>query len=119
MMTYKGAPPTMGPSSGGGGLRDQRMYTHKGAPALEDVRMMTSRPVEGGLKQWERDLVDSQEVKRKATVAQLCEYRPITSWQGLQGRDGRTTWLGELANVGADHRSTFVSSFCTCSQPRT
>ncbi|KAL7414384.1 kinase-like protein [Mrakia frigida] len=50
------------------------MYTHKPerGPALEDVRMMTSRPVqEGGLKPWEKELVESQEVRRKATVAQL------------------------------------------------
>lgn len=45
---------------------------------LEDVRMMTMRNEVGGgqggppgLKAWERDLVESPEVRRKATVAQL------------------------------------------------
>lgn len=60
---------------------DLRMPQQHGGSAreIEDIRMMTSRRTLGtangdvGLKPWERELVESQEVKRKATVAQLCE----------------------------------------------
>ncbi|KAG8904953.1 hypothetical protein FRC01_008529, partial [Tulasnella sp. 417] len=53
--------------------QDVRMDTAKGA--MEDVRMETARPTTSkrgpNLKLWERELVESQEIKRKATVAQL------------------------------------------------
>ncbi|KAG8908090.1 hypothetical protein FRB99_000534 [Tulasnella sp. 403] len=56
-------------------LRDIRMETAKGT--IGDVRMETSRGSTfkkgPNLQLWERELVESQEVKRKATVAQLCE----------------------------------------------
>jgi len=42
---------------------------------LNDIRMETARgapTVKGGLRIWELELVESAEVKRKATVAQLC-----------------------------------------------
>lgn len=44
---------------------------------LSDVRMDTARAggttVKPGLQLWELELIESPEVKRKATVAQLCE----------------------------------------------
>lgn len=50
---------------------------------LNDIRMDTARvggtTAKGGLKFWELELVDSPEVKRKATVAQLCT-RSITCY---------------------------------------
>lgn len=72
--------------------RDVRMDTAKGLTLLPDIRMATARgPViprgdihmetvkgtmtvrqSGGLQLWERELLNSPEVKRKATVAQLC-----------------------------------------------
>jgi cell cycle protein kinase DBF2 len=57
---------------------DIRMQTAKGWDP-DDVRMETAKayPTSGSrgpaLKLWERELLDSSEVKRKATVAQLCE----------------------------------------------
>lgn len=75
---------------GGGGNGDIYMATARGG-GLDDIRMETARGGYGGklnmpgannktmtyrpppLKEWERGLVDSPEVKRKATVAQLCE----------------------------------------------
>jgi cell cycle protein kinase DBF2 len=43
---------------------------------LNDVRMETARAggtmVKSGLQLWELELIESPEVKRKATVAQLC-----------------------------------------------
>ena len=55
---------------------DIRMNTAKGLTLANDINMQTAR---GGstkkgaaLKLLERELVDSPEVKRKATVAQLC-----------------------------------------------
>lgn len=62
-MTYKGTLASQ---------KDVRIQTYH-RPGQEDVRMMTSRPTEGGLKPWEMALVQSSEVKRKATVAQLCQ----------------------------------------------
>ncbi|KAG8916876.1 hypothetical protein FRC00_014289, partial [Tulasnella sp. 408] len=54
-------------------MQDVRMDTAKGT--MGDVRMETARPTTSkrgpNLKLWERELVDSQEVRRKATVAQL------------------------------------------------
>lgn len=87
-----GLPPPPTPARGSPSLEtdDVHMQTYKGGPLAtysrdvrlqtpakgysDDVRMMTSRAgPEGGLKPWERELVESAEVKRKATVAQLCE----------------------------------------------
>ncbi|KAL4243152.1 non-specific serine/threonine protein kinase [Abortiporus biennis] len=54
---------------------DIRMTTAKGMTFPGDVTMQTAKPEttikHGGLQPWERELVDSAEVKRKATVAQL------------------------------------------------
>lgn len=54
-------------------VQDVRMDTAQGT--MGDVRMETARPPTykkgPNLKLWERELVDSQEVRRKATVAQL------------------------------------------------
>lgn len=61
------------------GLPDVRMGTAKNYVLEdEDVRMGTARGGDTGrggsrLQLWERELVESNEVKRKATVAQLCE----------------------------------------------
>lgn len=62
-------------------LKDIRMDTAKNM-TMGDVRMETARG--GGttfnkkgtnLKLWEKELVDSPEVRRKATVAQLCTFQ--------------------------------------------
>lgn len=58
-------------------IRDVRMDTAK-AMTLGDVKMETARGTTWkktgpNLQLWERELVASPEVKRKATVAQLCE----------------------------------------------
>ena len=61
--------------------RDIHMDTAKGATSgLGDVRMETARTgfqnatnlKKPAFKMWERELLESSEVKRKATVAQLC-----------------------------------------------
>ncbi|KAL0950515.1 hypothetical protein HGRIS_007324 [Hohenbuehelia grisea] len=59
-----------------GGLPDIRMATAKGMTlSPDDIMMDTARGGTtmkgGGLKLWERQLLESAEVKRKATVAQL------------------------------------------------
>lgn len=47
---------------------------------MEDIHMKTQRAdgrterERGVLQPWERELLDSQEVRRKATVAQICKY---------------------------------------------
>jgi non-specific serine/threonine protein kinase len=53
-----------------------RMMMHQS----EDVHMRTQRNEtrageRGGLQLWERELLESAEVRRKATVAQICELR--------------------------------------------
>ncbi|KAI0089924.1 AGC/NDR protein kinase [Irpex rosettiformis] len=56
------------------GLKDIHMATAKSS-LYGDIKMDTSRLdttfKKGGLKPWERDIADSPEVRRKATVAQL------------------------------------------------
>jgi hypothetical protein len=56
---------------------DIRMATAKGYTFSEDVRMETAKGgttlKQAGLQSWERHLIESSEVKRKATVAQLCK----------------------------------------------
>ena len=57
---------------------DIRMTTAKGVTMSGDITMQTAKAGttikhSGGLKVWEKELVDSAEVKRKATAAQLCE----------------------------------------------
>lgn len=59
--------------------RDIRMDTARGFPDYHDIRMETARgapdppiPSRPPLALWERELLESPEVKRKATVAQLC-----------------------------------------------
>lgn len=58
---------------------DIRMATAKGHPLHDDIRMETARGAttlkQGGLQVWERELLESSEVKRKATVAQLCKSK--------------------------------------------
>lgn len=57
-----------------GGFPDVRMATAKGFSG--DITMDTTRGdgtvKQGGLQLWERELLENPEVKRKATVAQLC-----------------------------------------------
>ena len=76
--------------------RDQDVYmaTARGMPNIPDIRMATTKAgltckndihmetvrggstvKQGGFQLWERELLDSAEVKRKATVAQLCKCR--------------------------------------------
>ncbi|KAL1673273.1 kinase-like domain-containing protein [Schizophyllum commune] len=54
---------------------DIRMETARGFPSVDDVHMETARGAPTskapGFKLWERELLQSPEVKRKATVAQL------------------------------------------------
>lgn len=57
------------------GLPDIRMNTAKGVTLTNDIRMETARgnnTIKGGQFQlWEKELLESSEVRRKATVAQL------------------------------------------------
>jgi hypothetical protein len=65
--------------------KDVRMLTAKGwGDDVQDIRMETakgypetSRPTP--LKLWEREQLETPEVKRKATVAQLCQCACIPS----------------------------------------
>ncbi|RDX51577.1 kinase-like protein [Lentinus brumalis] len=54
---------------------DIRMATAKGMTMDKDIRMDTAKPgttlKQTGFKMWEKELIDSPEVRRKATVAQL------------------------------------------------
>jgi hypothetical protein len=56
------------------GFPDIRMATAKAFPS--DIMMETAKGNKtmkaGGFQIWERELLDNPEVKRKATVAQLC-----------------------------------------------
>lgn len=79
------------PLASAGGDRDVRMDTakwnHSGDVYMQtakgwdsdDIRMETARPQPASsarppqMKLWERELLESPEVKRKATVAQLCK----------------------------------------------
>lgn len=59
------------------GLRDIHMSTAKGDYGWnDDIRMDTAKAATtvkpSGFQLWERELLESSEVKRKATVAQLC-----------------------------------------------
>lgn len=60
------------------GLRDIHMGTARGDHPHwnDDISMDTAKNAttmkQTGLKLWERELLESSEVKRKATVAQLC-----------------------------------------------
>lgn len=64
------------------GTPDIHMATAKGLTMEHDVRMETARAgttlKEGGFQLWERELLESPEVRRKSTVAQLCEY--LLAW---------------------------------------
>lgn len=57
---------------------DIRMGTAKALSSADDIRMDTAKGAttlkQGGFQLWERELLDSPEIKRKATVAQLCEH---------------------------------------------
>lgn len=70
METAKGLPTL-------GSYVDVRMGTAKGLTMGADITMDTARGgttlKQGGPQLWERELLESSEVKRKATVAQLCE----------------------------------------------
>jgi cell cycle protein kinase DBF2 len=59
----------------------QDIYMATAKSSLFDVRMDTAKSdstiKKAGLKAWEREIVDSPEVIRKATVAQLCNYSII------------------------------------------
>ena len=50
---------------GGGGIQDVHMET---------LKKMTAKKPGSALQLWERELLEAPEVKRKATVAQLCEF---------------------------------------------
>ena len=61
-----------------GSHRDIHMATAKGLTLADDIKMDTIRGgmtlKQGGLQKWEKQLVESSEVRRKATVAQLCKW---------------------------------------------
>lgn len=61
------------------GVPDIRMATAKGMTMDKDIYMDTAKAnttiKQGNFKVWEKELLDSPEVRRKATVAQLCAYR--------------------------------------------
>lgn len=79
MDTAKGFPPSTG------GLGDIHMNTAKGLTFGNDIRMDTAKAStssvstikQSGLPLKDREIVESSEVKRKATVAQLCGYRAV------------------------------------------
>jgi hypothetical protein len=58
------------------GMGDISMSTAR-PPWNDDIQMETAKAgttvKQGGLQMWERELLESPEIKRKATVAQLCE----------------------------------------------
>lgn len=60
------------------GVPDIRMATAKGMTFDKDIYMDTAKAnttvKQGAFKVWEKELLESPEVRRKATVAQLCEY---------------------------------------------
>lgn len=62
---------------------DIHMATAKGHLLQDDIRMETARGAttfkQGGFQVWERELLESSEVKRKATVAQLCKSNDTNS----------------------------------------
>lgn len=60
------------------GLQDIHMGTAR-SPWNDDIQMETARGggttmKRAGFQMWERELLESPEIKRKATVAQLCEF---------------------------------------------
>ena len=72
---------------------DIRMATAKGHSLYDDIRMETARGAttlkQGRFQVWERELLESSEVRRKATVAQLCKLNTdstddINSLHGFQ-----------------------------------
>ena len=63
-----------------GSYADVHMATAKGLTLANDVTMETARGggttlKQGGMRIWERQLLESSELRRKATVAQLCAPR--------------------------------------------
>jgi hypothetical protein len=61
-------------------MPDIHMATARGGftiPSRNDIHMATYNPnttgKKAGLQLWERELLDAPEVRRKATVAQLCK----------------------------------------------
>jgi len=72
MDTARGLPPSSA------GLADIHMLTAKGLTISDDIRMDTAKGGTGTIRQAglplkDREILESSEVKRKATVAQLCE----------------------------------------------
>jgi hypothetical protein len=66
------------------GIPDIHMNTAKGMTIGEDIRMDTAKTTtatvrHSPLKGWEKELVDSSEVKRKSTVAQLCLFVALST----------------------------------------
>ena len=61
-----------------GSHRDIHMATAKGLTLTDDITMDTVRGgmtlKQGGLQMSEKQLLESPEVRRKATVAQLCKW---------------------------------------------
>lgn len=74
---------------------DIRMTTSKGATMASDITMQTARvgtTIRGNqFKPWERELLDTPEVRRKATAAQLCESTSPTIDEDRLSRDVRTS----------------------------
>lgn len=70
-----------------GGLPDVHMKTYKDTPLSDDIRMETAKGQttvrNSKLKVWEKQLIETPEVKRKATAAQLCKspaLRRLVFW---------------------------------------
>ena len=88
METAKGLPAT-------NSYADVRMGTAKAFTLNHDITMDTARGgttlKQGGLQLWERELLDSSEVKRKATVAQLCEIHVVSETADTQQR--KISWI--------------------------
>jgi hypothetical protein len=62
-----------------GTYADIHMATAKGLILTDDITMDNVRGgttlKQGGLQMWEKQLLESSEVRRKATLAQLCEFQ--------------------------------------------
>ncbi|KIM81702.1 hypothetical protein PILCRDRAFT_821045 [Piloderma croceum F 1598] len=102
METAKGMPTDMG---------DVSMGTAR-APWNDDIQMETARAgttmKQGGLQMWERELMESSEIKRKATVAQLyfLDYYFQTLGYLASRKDRRQKFDADTASRGLSPNSS-------------
>jgi hypothetical protein len=103
--------------------REEPIRPGRMAPVAEDVHMRTVKheavmEKPKGLEEWEKRLVESADSKRKATVAQLCEYLLVdcemmlteqTSWNTTVRYNTPYT----LLSSHTDHQSIYSDTFQT------